>query len=117
MNSLNEKKEVLKSIRDGIENINLYIDGIVNKFYEGDEKIACEGLAFVSEELGWVFKGLELTNDIVNTNEINNNIIEHFNVIVESLENEDYILVADIFNYEIKPLLENLIKEIEESIQ
>lgn len=117
MNNLNEKKEVLKSIRDGIENINLYIDGIANKFYEGHEKIACEGLAFVSEELGWVFKGLELTSDVLNTDKINNIIIEHFNVIVEGLENEDYILVADIFNYEVKPLLENLIKGIEESIQ
>ena len=87
------------------------------KLYEGDDKIAFEGLAFISEELTWIFKGLELTNDIVNMESLNNNIIEHFSIIVESLENEDYILIADILNYEISPLLNDLINLIEESIK
>ena len=32
------------------------------------------------------------------------------------MENEDYILVADMLNYEVKPLLEELIKSIKETI-
>ena len=48
---------------------------------------------------------------------LNNTIIEHFNIIVESLENEDYILIADILNYEISPLLNDLINLIKESIK
>ena len=48
---------------------------------------------------------------------LNNNIIEHFSIIVESLENEDYILIADILNYEISPLLNDLINLIKESIK
>ena len=49
MNYKKEKLDLVKSMVEDIENINLYIDAIVNKFYEGDEKIACEGMAFVSE--------------------------------------------------------------------
>ena len=117
MNNKDKKINLLKTMVESIENINLYIEAIVNKLYEGDEKIACEGLAFISEELTWIFKGLELTNDIVNMESLNNTIIEHFNIIVESLENEDYILIADILNYEISPLLNDLINLIKESIK
>lgn len=117
MNNKDKKINLLKTMVESIENINLYIEAIVNKLYEGDDKIAFEGLAFISEELTWIFKGLELTNDIVNMGSLNNNIIEHFNIIVESLENEDYILIADILNYEISPLLNDLINLIEESIK
>lgn len=117
MNNRDKKINLLKTMIESIENINLYIEAIVNKLYEGDEKIAFEGLAFISEELQWIFKGLELTNDILNIESLNNNIIEHFNIIVESLENEDYILIADILNYEISPLLNDLINLIKESIK
>lgn len=117
MNSREKKINLLKSIIESTSNINLYVNAIANKLYEGDEKIAFEGLAFISEELTWIFKGLELTNDIVNMESLNNTIIEHFNVIVESLENEDYILIADILNYEISPLLNDLINLIKESIK
>ena len=95
MNNKDKKINLLKTMVESIENINLYIEAIVNKLYEGDDKIAFEGLAFISEELTWIFKGLELTNDIVNMGSLNNNIL----------------------NYEISPLLNDLINLIEESIK
>lgn len=116
MNYREEKLNLLKTMVEGIENVNLYIDDIANKFYEGEEKIACEGVAFVAEELQWIFKGLDLISDIVNTDEINTNISEQLSTIVEGMENEDYILVGDIFNYEVKPLLEELIENLRENI-
>lgn len=116
MNYREEKLNLLKTMIEGIENVNLYIDAIATKFYEGDEKIACEGVAFVAEELQWIFKGLDLISDIVNIDDINANISEQLVAIVEGMENEDYILVADIFNYEVKPLLEELIKKLRENI-
>lgn len=116
MNYREEKLNLLKTMIEGIENVNLYIDAIANKFYEGDEKIACEGVAFVAEELQWIFKGLDIISDIVNTDKINTNILEQIAIIVEAMENEDYILVGDIFNYEVKPLLEELIENLRENI-
>ena len=116
MNYREEKLSLLKTMIEGIENVNLYIDAIANKFYEGDEKSACEGLTFVAEELQWIFKGLGIISDIVNTDEINTSISEQLVAVVEGMENEDYILVGDIFNYEIKPLLEELIENLRENI-
>lgn len=115
MNYKKEKLDLVKSMVEGIENINLYIDAIVNKFYEGDEKIACEGMAFVSEELQWVFKGLDIISDMVNIYDINN-ISQQIVGIIEAMENEDYILVGDLLNYEVKPLLEQLIEILKENI-
>ena len=116
MNYKKEKLDLVKSMVEDIENINLYIDAIVNKFYEGDEKIACEGMAFVSEELQWVFKGLDIISDMVNIYDINNNISQQIVGIIEAMENEDYILVGDLLNYEVKPLLEQLIEILKENI-
>ena len=115
MNYKKEKLDLVKSMVEGIENINLYIDAIVNKFFEGDEKIACEGMAFVSEELQWVFKGLDIISDMVNIYDINN-ISQQIVGIIEAMENEDYILVGDLLNYEVKPLLEQLIEILKENI-
>ena len=116
MNYKKEKLDLVKSMVEDIENINLYIDAIVNKFYEGDEKIACEGMAFVSEELQWIFKGLDIISDMVNIYDINNNISQQIVGIIEDMENEDYILVGDLLNYEVKPLLEQLIEILKENI-
>lgn len=116
MNYKKEKLDLVKSMVEDIENINLYIDAIVNKFYEGDEKIACEGMAFVSEELQWIFKGLDIISDMVNIYDINNNISQQIVGIIEAMENEDYILVGDLLNYEVKPLLEQLIEILKENI-
>ena len=116
MNNKDKKINLLKTMVESIENINLYMEAIVNKLYEGDEKIACEGLAFISEELQWIFKGLDITSDIFDSNDIATNILEQLTEIVSAMENEDYILVADMLNYEVKPLLEELIKSIKETI-
>ena len=116
MNYREEKLNLIKTMIEGIENVNLYIEAIANKFYEGDEKVACEGVAFVAEELQWIFKGLAIISDIVNTREKNDNISEQLFLVVEGMENEDYILVGDIFNYELKPLLEDLIELLREKI-
>ena len=116
MNNKDKKINLLKTMVESIENINLYMEAIVNKLYEGDDKIAFEGLAFISEELQWIFKGLDITSDIFDSNDIATNILEQFTEIVSAMENEDYILVADMLNYEVKPLLEELIKSIKETI-
>ena len=63
-----------------------------------------------------IFKGLDITSDIFDSNDIATNILEQFTEIVSAMENEDYILVADMLNYEVKPLLEELIKSIKETI-
>lgn len=45
MNSREKKISLLKTIIESTSNINLYVNAIANKLYEGDDKIAFEGLA------------------------------------------------------------------------
>ena len=112
MENKNEKIELLYNTREYIENVINAIEKMTDNFYKEENKEGCNLVARISEGLEWIIKALRLTNDIINLNDILDEMTEKFNDIVEALENEDYILVADIFKYEIKVLLENIKEEL-----
>lgn len=103
-----EKYEVLNTAYEYIGKLVSGIDEMNNKFYAGNENSGCEMLALISEGLEWLMNALDLLNDNVDTCGERSEIKEKANEVVEALENEDYILVADIFNYEINPNLNNI---------
>lgn len=112
MESKNEKIELLCNIREYIENVINAIEKMTDNFYKEENKEGCNLIASISDGLEWIIKALKLTNDIINLNEVLDEMTERFSEVVEALENEDYILVADIFKYEIKVLLENIKVEL-----
>lgn len=113
----NEKIEVLGSIYEYIGKLIDGIEKMANKFYEGYDKEGCEILSFASEGLEWVIKALEIFKNEINTENQQKALVENFTEINNGLENEDYILVADIFNYEITPLLKAIRKNIDDNLR
>ena len=89
---------------------------MVNHFYEGNESFALEKLTVICDGLKWCIRVLNITKDILDLNDQVEALGENFTSIVEALENEDYILVSDLFNYEVKELLENVKVKVEEVI-
>nr|WP_321023688.1 hypothetical protein [Clostridium neonatale] len=103
-----ELKEILTTVDSYLYNLKNGIKQICDLIQEGKEYEAINILPQAAEGLQWVDEALNATetshNGKLTLKEIND-FIEEIN---EALENEDYILVGDIFNYEIIPILEKM---------
>ena len=109
MENRQEKIEIIVTLNDYLNKLIPGINDMVNHFYEGNE-------SFALEKLKWCIRVLNITEDILDLNDEVETLGENFTSIVEALENEDYILVSDLFNYEVKELLENVKVKVEEVI-
>ena len=105
-------KEVLKSVDDYLYKLKDGIRAITELIQSGKEFEAINLIPQVSDGLDWINQALNYTKeyhlDNLNLSQIN----EFINEICEALENEDYILISDLFNYEIIPILESLHEDV-----
>lgn len=112
-----EHKELLITVDDYLNNLKEGIINISDLIQEGKEYQGINIIPQVAEGLQWVDEALNATNNY-HEGELSlenmNNFIEE---ISEALENEDYILIGDLFNYEIIPILEELQSSIKEYIK
>lgn len=100
-------------ISEVIENYNRYLSNLPNGCESlvallSEEKYneALKEIVFFSEGISWLINvkiKLEEHNILVDFDE--NKIIGYLEEINEGLENKDYLLVADLFEYEIVPFL------------
>ncbi|OOM77928.1 hypothetical protein CLPUN_21010 [Clostridium puniceum] len=108
-----EKIEALSSANEYLYNLKGGIKSIVEAIQEGREQEGINLVSAVAEGIDWVSNVINLTKDI-QKNEIEiQDINEQIEAIIEALENEDYILVGDLFNYEILPILDRVHDEIQ----
>ncbi|MGL4452587.1 MAG: hypothetical protein ACRCTZ_15585 [Sarcina sp.] len=105
---MNEKIEVLQTANEYLFNLKSGINNLVLLMNEEKEQQACGLIPDIAEGIGWILDVARLTSDITGEVEGIDEIDNFLSEIVEALENEDYILVSDLFNYEILPILENL---------
>lgn len=114
MNS--EKIEVLNTANEYLDNLKKGVSDISELIQEGKEQEGINLIPQVADGLQWLIQAVNLTKD-VHKKEINiKEIDEHLAEMVEALENEDYILVGDLFNYEILPILEKIHEGIKETV-
>ncbi|MDK2800256.1 MAG: hypothetical protein PWQ70_1875 [Clostridiales bacterium] len=106
MSNIIEKKEVLNTAYTYMEKLISGINAAVELFRAGNEYDALEYMKYIIEGLQWEIEVLALTrSEIVqdlNPDEINGFLTE----MVNALENTDYVLLADLMEYEIMPILE-----------
>ncbi|NFF81663.1 hypothetical protein FC764_10520 [Clostridium botulinum] len=104
--------EALETAKDYINNLKDGISQIVNFIYQGEEQRACNLIVPISEGIDWLTQIINLTSDY-HKNKVSSKIIdEKLSNIVEALENEDYILISDLFNYEVIPILDEIQNQI-----
>lgn len=94
---------------DTIEHIEYVMDitkKIVENFAVNKEFEANNFIVKFIDEVNITIEAINITRDIqtnsIDTNEIN----EALNPIIEALENQDFVLISDLFEYEILPILE-----------
>jgi len=109
---LNERIEVLQSADKYLYNLRNGVVKLVELMQAEKEQEAILLIPEISDGITWIMNAVDLTRDI-HKNEIGTSLInEHLESIIEGLENEDYILIGDIFNYEIIPILDKVHDEI-----
>ena len=102
----NELEEVKEQYYSYIEKIPQGADYIVNNLREDNLEKALLTINDFAEGIMWLITMADiLSTDIVNVNKIKEYLLE----INEGLELQDFILVADLFEYEIKPYFEGVL--------
>ncbi|NFG25526.1 hypothetical protein FC777_00025 [Clostridium botulinum] len=112
-------KEKIKILNNCIE----YIYYLKNKSFEiieclhNEEEIKAFSLiADISSELAILFETLEYINGFKEKLVYIETANEKLNEIVEAIENEDTVLISDLFEYELIQILDDIQKVISEAI-
>ena len=103
-----KKKEILESANEYLDNLKNGVESIFNLIQESKEREAIELIPQVAEGMQWIDQVLTATKDLLNIDEGLGIVNQYIEEISEALDNEDYILVGDLFNYEILPVLEEV---------
>lgn len=110
---MNEVTEVIQSYNEYIQNVAPGSLQIAEHLRKDEIQPALQLILHFSEGMGWLVQASELLkqNDLNVTLEVEK-IHEFLNEINNGLEIQDYVLVADMFEYEIAPFFEQ-VAEIE----
>ena len=100
-----ETLELYDSLKNYIINLESGINKIIEKIHTGNENEFLSMIVDAVDGIDWTIKAIYLTqnhHDIKEVDKLNNILQEAIN----GLENNDYIFVADIFEYEVLPEVE-----------
>lgn len=109
----NEKVEVLNTANKYLDNLENGILQVVEAFQQQNQSKGCQLIPLIADGINWVVDVVELTKDMHKENINISNIDEKLQEVVEALENEDYILVGDLFEYEVLPIIKQVHKKIQ----
>jgi hypothetical protein len=106
----NLAKEALVDGADYVQRLLTGIDGIVDNLLAGVENVALRDFVDMVDGLQWLVEIIELTgptqNEVGVSIDIPSNFTNVINDMVEAFENSDYVLVGDLLNYEVRPIIE-----------
>lgn len=114
---MEKQLEALNAANDYIEKLKTGIEDLVNKINSGEENNGVQLIPNIADGLQWLVNIIELTKDLHKGSISIENIKEQLGEIIEALENEDYVLLGDLFNYELLPILVNIQVDIKKVIE
>lgn len=110
---MNKQIEVLITAKEYIEELKKGVDNVAKYIQDGQEKNAFDLIAQIADGIEWLLKVINLTEDYHQGKISENNINEKLFEIVQAFDNENYVLVSDLFKYEIVEILDIIQKEID----
>ncbi|MGL4874041.1 MAG: hypothetical protein ACRC30_05250 [Clostridium sp.] len=105
-----EKIEAIITANEYIDKLINGINGVCEKIHNDEQEEGILLLPQIVEGLEYIFKIIELTRDILDNIEYDKAVTPYLEEIIEGMENEDYTLVADVYEYEVIPVLNNIKK-------
>ena len=114
---MTEKIQTLVSAYEYITRLNSGIETAINSYRIDDTTKGNEMTVDITEGLQWLIEAIDLTSEVqkepINVAEINETIAE----IIIALENEDTVLIADLFEYELLDKLKEWHEKIGVSLE
>lgn len=108
----NKQIEALQTANEYMERLEDGIREVVEFFQSGDITKACEIIPDITSGIEWIIDVINLTKES-QAEKIDVDVInEKLQELIEAFENQDYILVGDLFNYELLPLLKDVHSKI-----
>lgn len=114
MNNAELERETLKTANEYMNNLISGVKCSVELLYGGNETEGFSMIPSICEGIQWITQVLVLTGN--KNKDLVDILFEKLEEIVESFENKDYILVADLLNYELLQVLEEIKMDIEENL-
>lgn len=112
----NKKIEALITANEYLNNLEGGIHQVVEAFQQEDENKGCSLIPLIADGIKWIVDVINLTRDIQKENIDISQIDEKLEEVVDAIENEDYILVGDLFEYEVLPIIEQIHKKIRDIV-
>ncbi|HDK7155691.1 TPA: hypothetical protein PTV43_000802 [Clostridium botulinum] len=101
-----EKLEVLNTAKDYMINLNSAIIKSAEYLQNGDYFNGTDLIISITDGLEWIVQLITLRKDIYEKDMEVNKLIDNAKEVVEAFENEDYVLIGDLLQYEISPIIE-----------
>lgn len=111
MNNNQLAEETLIGANNYVNKVCVGITGIANNFMAGREDIALGSCVELIDGIKWLIEVVELTQSVRNRIGVEfpslDNIKGILQEITNAFENSDYVLVGDLLNYELSPIIED----------
>ncbi|ENJ9652659.1 hypothetical protein ACXAUS_000452 [Clostridium sporogenes] len=101
-----EKLDVLNTAKEYMNNLNSAIIKSSEYLQNGDYFNGTNLIVSITDGLEWIVQLITLRKDIYEEDMEVNKFIDNIKEVVEAFENEDYILIGDLLQYEISPIIE-----------
>ncbi|MBV4430571.1 hypothetical protein KM803_04385 [Clostridium tyrobutyricum] len=108
----NQKIELLRTVKEYINNLRKGITKSAEYFQSGEDEKGFNMVTSIAEGINWIADAIESTRDIVNKNIFLDNLNDKLNQIVEAMENRDTVLIGDLFQYELLPIIDEMDKVV-----
>lgn len=107
------KREVLSTASEYIEKVLVGIQQITEYFQSGREDRATNMMLDLIEGIKWLVKAIDGTKDMHGDHFIDISAINDvLNQLVEGYENMDYVLISDLLEYELLPVVDTWSKQL-----
>lgn len=101
-----EKLDVLNTAKEYMNNLNSAMIKSSEYLQNGDYFNGTNLIVSITDGLEWIVQLITLRKDIYEEDMEVNKFIDNIKEVVEAFENEDYILIGDLLQYEISPIIE-----------
>jgi len=107
----NEVKEVLETAYEYMNKLNGGVLTAAKYFQNGNYRDALDLTIQITEGIEWTIKVINLNKNLYTEEERIQELNEKLKETLEAFENGDYVLIGDLFEYEISPIIENYIEK------
>lgn len=113
---MNNNLETIQSVREFGGKLALGILKTSESYQSYDESKGAELMISIIDGLQW-YMDAAVKHSALNTKDEINDVNDKFKDLVEAFENQDFVLIGDLLQYEVLPIIEDINNKLGEMIK